>query len=284
MKQIWQKFINSKFYLNYKEELKWIPILLLGYILVSTLVTMHDDHTSTFDLYSQLDSLANLIYKCAVIVTISFGILWIAFPQVYDHLHNEFYHTFKDKATEFKDKYALWIFIAILLSVVWISRGVAQTNGDERRIKLLTILDSQLNIRESWGENQGPEVNMILKSVNAPPKNPWCAAYASYDLSLIGVPNPHSAYSPNFAQKKDIIWTPKNQKIKPLLGDTPTFWHANLHRVGHVGFYLWPDKDGGFAVTQEGNSSATTGSFEGDGVHRKKRDPLKFYAISRFIK
>jgi len=38
MKQIWQKFINSKFYLNYKEELKWIPILLLGYVLVSTLV------------------------------------------------------------------------------------------------------------------------------------------------------------------------------------------------------------------------------------------------------
>jgi len=104
----------------------------------------------------------------------------------------------------------------------------------------------------------------------------------SFYLTKHGIPNPNTAWSPAFANPKDIIWTPKDQRVKPLPGDIPTYYNYKLKRVGHVGFYEKTDPDGWF-ITIEGNTNGS-GSFEGECVAKKKRDPAKIHAIARFIK
>ena len=61
-----------------------------------------------------------------------------------------------------------------------------------------------------------------------------------------------------------------------------TYYYPNLGRVGHVGFLEKTDMDGYF-ITIEGNTNGA-GSREGDGVYKKKRDPNKVNAVSRYIK
>ena len=151
------------------------------------------------------------------------------------------------------------------------------------RANLLDTLNKQLYVRESWGPNRGPEVDNYLKTVNCAIANPWCAAFVGANLTWQNVKNPKSAYSPNYALQKDVIWRPKN-KNKDFLktGDVVTYYYQNLGRVGHVGFFEKLDNNGYF-ITIEGNTNGS-GSREGDGVYRKKRDPEKVYAVSRYIK
>lgn len=150
------------------------------------------------------------------------------------------------------------------------------------RIKLITNLYSQLDVREV-GYNRGPMVSKYLKSVGARPGDPWCGAFVGYNLTNIGVKNPNSAYSPDYARKKDVIWKSKKRtKVKLLPGDVVTYYFPNLRRVGHVGFLERIDNDGYF-LTIEGNTNGA-GSREGDGVYKKKRSPSKVHAVSRYIK
>jgi len=95
------------------------------------------------------------------------------------------------------------------------------------------------------------------------------------------VKNPNSAWSPNYDNPKDVIWTPKKANKKLLLGDVFTEYYSSLGRVGHVGFYLFPDQEG-FFIIQAGNTSGN-GSRNGDRVGRKKINPIKIHAITRYI-
>lgn len=149
------------------------------------------------------------------------------------------------------------------------------------REKVIGDITSQLNVREI-GNNAGPMVSKYLKSVGSSDGNPWCAAFVSYNLTKNNIKNPNSAWSPAFAQPKDIIWTPRATKSSPLPADVMTLYYPSLGRVGHVGFYVNKDLDGNF-ITIEGNTNGE-GSREGDGVYRKKRHPNKVYAITRYIK
>jgi len=150
------------------------------------------------------------------------------------------------------------------------------------RINLLDTLNKQLYVREV-GPNRGPEVDNYLRTVNMSLAQPWCAAFVGSNLFWQGVKNPKTAWAPDYAAEKDIIW--KNKiKIKdtPRTGDVATYYYTNIGRIGHVGFFEKVDKDGYF-ITIEGNTNSA-GNREGDGVYRKKRDPDKVYAISRYIK
>lgn len=152
--------------------------------------------------------------------------------------------------------------------------------------QLLNNLESQVGIKEKpEGSNRGKMIDVYNKHVGNPIASPYCAAFVSYNLDSVGIINPHSGYSPAYAQKKDIVWKNKGVQgeIKP--GDVVTYYYSNLGRVGHTGFYIRNDVNG-YIITIEANTggSGSVGTIdrEGSGVYKKKRELNKVYAITRF--
>lgn len=177
-------------------------------------------------------------------------------------------------------------FIMLIIFLLIYTIQVANiSQSDSIRKNLLDSITNQLDVRETT-HNRGKMIDIYNKEVGAKLASPYCGSFVGSNLKWAGVstpPNPHSAWSPNYAQTKDIIWKPKRKNnITPKAGDVVTFYYSNLGRVGHTGFYIKTDKDGYF-ITIEGNTN-NGGSREGDGVYMKKRNPNKVYAISRYIK
>ncbi len=270
-----KKFLNT-----YKEELVVIPVLIIGFFLLNWILSTAYPNSAFFDVSSQMETM----YFRLVSVVVCFAFAWMAlrisFPQVYDYLREDFYHNFEDLPSETKRKYAVRIFLVFVIVVALVSRSVGgETN--EIRGKLIHSLESQLNVRET-APNKGYMVDRYLQSVGVKVPAPWCAAFVSYNLQQYGVPNPKSAWSPDYAQANDVIYKAKKHTAQPLAGDVVTFYYPNLKRVGHVGFYCQMDKSG-YIITIEGNTNGG-GSREGDGVYKKKREFSKIHAITRYIK
>jgi len=162
------------------------------------------------------------------------------------------------------------------------------TSDDIRKL-LLDILDTQLGIREiPEGSNRGKMIDIYNKHVGNPLRSPYCAAFVAYNLDSVGIDNPRSGYSPDYARKINVIYKAKNVNNKSLkAGDVVSYYYSNLGRVGHVGFYLKTDVNG-YIITVEANTNSS-GAFgtierEGSGVYKKKRELSKVYAITRYIK
>ena len=173
--------------------------------------------------------------------------------------------------------------IFICLFFIQLSLNAQVLRTDSIRYRLLESINNQLDVRETK-PNRGPMVDKYLEEVHAKLGDPWCGAFVGYNLTLQGVINPNSAWSPDYAKPKDIIWTPKKPTIKPLGGDVVTYFYPELNRVGHTGFFEKFDIDG-YMINNEGNTGSGIGvSREGDGVYKKKRNPAKVNAVTRYIK
>ena len=268
----------KKFLKIFKEELLIVPLFLIGFYALNYLLSHLFPTGAFFDPNSQLENLYWWGMRVLFGFWFTFLVIRVSFPGVYKHYQDNFYLGFDKLPPDIRNKFTIAIVITVLLCVALIGSA----KGETTREKLVKVLASQINVREIWGDNRGPEVDKYLLSVGVKPPASWCGAFVGYNLTQLGVKNPNSAWSPNYALKQDIIWTPKQPRISPLPGDVPTFWHSSLGRVGHVGFYIKEDKSG-FFITEEGNTN-NNGSFNGDGVYFKKRDPAKIYAISRYIK
>jgi hypothetical protein len=147
--------------------------------------------------------------------------------------------------------------------------------------ELVKYAESYLFVREIK-PNRSPEIDSMNTAVHVPLGSSWCASFVSWVFTNNYIPNPQSAWSPNFAKQKDKIWG-KNLKnnINIKQDDVCTFYYSNLGRVGHVEIiYKADDK---YIYTISGNTNVT-GSREGDGCYRKKRELSKVYAITRYIK
>jgi len=266
---------------SYKEELLSTIFLVLGFYYLNAWLLSKYPGGTYFEFSSMMETIFYRLVSVVICFVFSWAALRITFPQVYTYLREEFYHNFKELDAEIKRKYAVHIFLVFVLCVALVSRSVGG-NTSEIRSQLIKRLDTQLNIRET-SPNRGPEVDVFLKSVGTKPPAPWCGAYVGYNLSYFKVPNPNSAWSPAYADPKNIIWQPKRlKKISPLPGDVFTLYYSSLKRVGHVGFFIGLDQSGYFII-QAGNTNSG-GSREGQGVGRKKIEPGKIHAISRYIK
>ena len=170
----------------------------------------------------------------------------------------------------------------VLTFIFMLIFGGLGSENIELRNKLIDSINTQLNVRET-APNRGPMVDKYLIEVEADFGDPWCGAFVGANLTWQNIPNPHSAWSPDYAKPLDVIWKVKRKNnIKLLPGDVVTYYYPSLGRVGHVGFLEKIDKDGYF-ITIEGNTNGA-GSREGDGVYKKKRESNKIYAVSRYIK
>ena len=275
-----KKLLNSLWNWEYKEEVATI----VGFICMFLYVNIHFSSTNPeagyFNLSSQADSVMYALVKFVVcIILIWVGLRVIGLP-LYRFLRNDIIKNFD--TLEINAKWdVLKLFLILLTILVSTSFLRAGTPQNETRVKLVQLVKSQVGIHEIT-ENDSPEIRKFLAHVGIYKPAYWCVAWVSYDLDAVGVTNPRSAYSPDYARKKDIIWTSKNQKTKPLAGDVITIYFAKLGRVGHGCFYLETDKSGYF-ITGEGNANQKL-SRTGGEVCILKRDPMKIYAISRFIK
>jgi hypothetical protein len=259
---------------GYKQELIATPIILLLFFLLNWLGGVIFPHSAFFDAPSQMETLYYGLLKTVFASLIAWVIYRISFPSIYKFIREELYLNFNLLELNIKVIISVALFIAFLLCASMSLRA-------EVRSDLIKALNTQLNVRES-SPNRGPMVDKYLHSVGVNIPAPWCAAFVSFNLQAFKIANPNSAWSPDYAKKQDVIWTPKQSAIKPQPADVFTLYYTKLRRVGHTGFYIGTDKSGYF-ITIEGNTNGG-GSRDGDGVYKKKREPGKIYAISRFIK
>lgn len=148
---------------------------------------------------------------------------------------------------------------------------------------LTEIYTSQVGVREvPKGSNWGTSVKMYLASVGVKTPAAWCAAFVHYCLTLAGIANNITAWSPTAHNPKNLVWYQNKLLKEPEPGDNFCLWFPSLRRIAHTGFY-----DGrlnsSIYKTVEGNTNEA-GSREGDGVYRKYRSFKATYSISRWKK
>lgn len=159
---------------------------------------------------------------------------------------------------------------------------VVTPSQDSVRRKLQRIYRSQIGVREATGNNDGPEVEMYLRSTGLGKGNSWCAAFVHWCFQQAHIPNTVTAWSPTAHNPNNIVWFQLKFQKKPLPGDVLTLYSASLGRIHHTGFV---DAEINTSLYQsvEGNTN-DNGSVNGDGVYERKRSYNTTYSITRWIK
>lgn len=174
-----------------------------------------------------------------------------------------------------------WI---VLVLILWNwNSSTGSTVLDNKREKLVRAAENYLHVREKTGHNDGKYVAKILRNVGLSEGNAWCAALMAQCFDDAGIPNPHSAYCPDWF-KTDIVYKKTVKVIKPFtsqLGQTVGFYIESKRRVGHIGMITGETKLS--YTTIEGNTN-NAGSDEGDGCYRKIRNKRTIYIISDHVK
>lgn len=141
---------------------------------------------------------------------------------------------------------------------------------------------------EKTGKNDGPEVEMFLKSVGLKKGAQWCAAFVSYNLIAaknVKEPTVRSGLARSFVTKKSIKAVDVLRKIKKIPIGSLVIWRKGTSISGHIGI-LNKDWIGEKGSTVEGNtSSGTAGSqYDGGGVYARTRkiEPANYFRITDF--
>jgi hypothetical protein len=171
--------------------------------------------------------------------------------------------------------------VLCLYFAFWLSLGLCLG----QRLQLLDTAKSYVGITELTGRNDGVEVERFLASVGFDKGFAWCGAFTSYCYSINNIPNPNSAWSPNWGLKQHTVWQKGHPiragmvRVRP--GDAFTIYYSSKQRIGHVGliYYSTPD----YLFTIEGNTNAE-GSREGNGVWIRKRRWDQIYRITSYIR
>ena len=211
MKNILNKISENNFYKIFKEELISIPLVVILFLFANRILQSLFPSSAFFDPASQFETLLYGLLTYTMIFWSTHLMLRITLPKVYNVFIDAFYHRFEQLTPSKQIDYSFKLFIvfALIAGLVYSAKG---GENPEVRIKLIHLLDSQLNIRET-DPNRGPEVDMFLKSVGVTPPASWCGAYVSYDMRSLNINNPNSGWSPAYANPKDIIWQPKKKIV-----------------------------------------------------------------------
>lgn len=148
--------------------------------------------------------------------------------------------------------------------------------------KLQEIYTSFIGIREKTGNNDGPEVEMFLRSVGLGKGYAWCAAFVKYCMLEAGIKSAEkmNGMALSCENKKNMVFQKGIHLKEAMPGDVFTLYYARLGRIGHTGFF---DKEINSSIFEsvEGNTN-NQNSREGDGVYRRKRSYNATYSISRW--
>jgi len=153
--------------------------------------------------------------------------------------------------------------------------------ADDNRTKLIEVASSQIGVKERTGHNDGKQVEKYLRATGLGKGNAWCAAFITWCHEQANIPNPKSAYCPDWFKSNVVyernalnIWVYTFKK-----GQVFGLYFEAKRRVAHVGILEGETK---FSYeTIEGNTDAD-GSREGDGVYKKIRNKRSIYIISDY--
>lgn len=140
--------------------------------------------------------------------------------------------------------------------------------------KVLEVANSQTNVRELTGCNDGKAVEAYLHYTGNRKGEPWCASFVSWVFGQAGRTAPRTAWSPDLFPKSKLV-------ERPRLANVFGIYFLNLKRIAHCGIVI--GQTGEWIVTVEGNTNLN-GSRDGDGVYRKYRHCKTIKAYSDWLK
>ncbi len=146
-------------------------------------------------------------------------------------------------------------------------------NTDLLRQQIYEIAANEIGVRETGGDNKGPEISKYLAYVGLDEGYEWCAAFASWCYGQAGLSIPRSAWSPTLFPKARR--RPQNQIDKGDVKQADLFaiYSSQLKRIRHVG--LVKALHGPLLISVEGNSH--------DRVESRRRPLATIYAIADWI-
>lgn len=266
-----------------KQELLFIPLLMVFIELLRSVIFNFYPNTAFFDRGSELETFVFRAWQMVWITCTTWLLIRVIFPSAFRSL-KKFYSEFENFTDEFKQGFSLKLFLVVFFGLVFLLSGKANNNEDYVRKKLVDTLESQLYVREATGHNDGVEVERYLNFAHRQKGDAWCAAYVSSNYFAVGIKAPISAWAPVFANTKYVIWSQAlikaHKEIKPKPGDCFTIYFPSQKRVGHTGFIVGESDN--YFITNEGNT-ALSGTREGSGVHKLKRAKSKIYTIANYI-
>lgn len=142
------------------------------------------------------------------------------------------------------------------------------------RHRLVARARGELGVRELTGRNDGPRVESYLAYTNLPKGYAWCACFISWVFAQEGLKQPRTAWSPALFPAARLT-----RELKPaqLIG----IYHPAKKRIAHVG--MVEEIRGDWCLSIEGNTSPD-GSFEGNGVYRRKRHVKTLKYVADWLK
>ena len=150
------------------------------------------------------------------------------------------------------------------------------------RVELVAVAASQVGVREKTGKNDGPEVAMYLREVGLPEGYAYCAAGLTWCHNQLKIPNPQSAWSPDWF-KANVVYRRNKPQIGPfksLTGQVAGFYSESKKRVSHVALIESESNQHYFTIEFNTNGA---GSDDGEGVRRLIRKKATVYVIADHV-
>lgn len=150
------------------------------------------------------------------------------------------------------------------------------------RHKLISVAESQLFVREETGNNDGPQIRKYLRSVGLPEGYPYCAAGMAWCHNELNIPNPESAWSPDWFNTNVVYrrGSPSITVFESRPGQVFGLWYESRKRIAHVGMITGETKF--HYLTIEFNTNGA-GSNEGQGNHRLIRKKENIHVVSDYV-
>jgi len=150
---------------------------------------------------------------------------------------------------------------------------VGTTTTAATRSHIVKLAENEIGVREKTGRNDGPRVEEYLRCVGLKKGQPWCAAFVSYIYQKGGFAKPRSGWSP-------ALFPASRLARSALPGNLIGIYFPEHKRIAHVGIIV--RREGDWITSVEGNTGIS-GSREGEGVFRKKRQVRTIHSMSDWI-
>lgn len=150
------------------------------------------------------------------------------------------------------------------------------------RGKLVAVAASQVGVRELTGKNDGPEIRKYLLDVDLSEGYAYCAAGLTWCHNQLKIPNPQSAWSPDWF-KVNVVYRRNKPQISPfesLPGQVAGFYSESKKRVSHVALIESESRQHYFTIEFNTNGA---GSDDGEGVRCLIRKKASVYVIADHV-
>lgn len=103
---------------------------------------------------------------------------------------------------------------------------------------LVELALSQVGVHETTGNNDGPQIKKYLKVTGLSEGYAWCAAFIAWLHTKLNIPNPESAWSPDWF-KTNVVFDKFDLNEQDFVGRIgQVFGLFFNNRISHVGLFV----------------------------------------------